>query len=149
MSRVIPAPRLSAETVYKGLAFFGTRHLAEYWSSVFALGFGLVLLMTGDERLSMGLFQGNKFNGFEKYALMYSLTVTFAGAIGLYGVAKKLRAWRTTSSLILFAGLGWLSVYYYFAIPVPWQAVWMYVAHSLLEGVIFLRVKHGLDSGWH
>lgn len=124
-----------------------TVHLAEWWSSIFAAGFGLVLIVWGN-RLSMGVFQGTVVTDFSQFALAYSWFVFVAGLLGLLGLAVKHRRLRMLSAMMLFASLGWLPLYYYWSVPIPWQGVWVYAAHALLEGAIYVRVKHGLDKGW-
>lgn len=122
--------------------------LFEWTTTLFALSYGFVwcfVLIT--DRYAL-VVSGQVVEFFKPLFFVFSFLMTTAGAVGTAGLVLRAKWLRITASFILFAGFGWLALYFIFAVPLLPQAVYVYFAHAILEAIVFLRVKNDLSSYW-
>lgn len=123
-------------------------HLPEWWAGVFAVGYGSVLGLAGDGALSMGLFGGDVVHWFGPVTQVFGFIMALNALIGLNALHKRNKALRMASSVFAFIAMMWISLFYIMVVPVPWQAVWVYAVHAVLEGLVYLRIRHNLTDYW-
>lgn len=123
-------------------------NLPEWWASVFAVGFGAVLAAVGTGALSQGVYQGFVAIWFSDLTRIFGLLICLNGLLGLDALHKRKKFVRMLSSVVAFFAMLWISLFYALVVPVPWQSVWVYLAHAALEALVYLRIRHNLTEYW-
>lgn len=123
-------------------------HLPEWWAGVFAVGYGTLLAVMGNGSLSLGLYQGRIADWFGPVTQMFGLLVLLNALVGLHALHERRKILRMASSVFACYAMFWISLFYILVVPVPWQAVWVYATHAVLEGLVYLRIRHNLTDYW-
>lgn len=123
-------------------------NLPEWWASFFAAGYGAILAIVGSGALSLGVFQGLVADWFSDMTRVFGMLLLLNGLLGLDALHKKKKLVRMFSSVVACFAMLWVSVFYVLVVPVPWQAVWVYLAHASLEALVYLRIRHNLTEYW-
>lgn len=123
-------------------------HLPEWWAGVFAVGYGALLAIMGNGSMTLGVYSGRVTEWFGPVTQVFGLVVALNALIGLNALHRRQKALRMATSIFAFIALLWVSLFYILVVPVPWQAVWLYATHAVLEGLVFLRVRHNLTDYW-
>lgn len=129
----LPAPLLKpAAALWHPLLF-------DWVITLFSLGYSIIVLVMGSSALHLGIYKGPLVEHFTPYTFGFALTMLVASLLGLAGLLRLNKSWRMKSSFFLVMSYGWVALYYYSAIPLPWQAVFLYGFHGLTEAVVYLR----------
>lgn len=123
-------------------------NLPEWWASLFAIGLGSILAGMGDGALSLGVFRGQVTIWFSDLTRIFGLLILLNGLIGLNALHRRQRFARMFSSVFAFITMLWVAVFYALVLPVPWPAVWVYLAHAGIEALVYLRIRHNLTEYW-
>lgn len=123
-------------------------HLPEWWGSMFAVVYGLIIALVGEHALHLNMFEGDVVAWFSSVTTVFGLLVTLSGLLGLRALHKREKVTRMLSSVFLCFSMLWVSAYYFLVVPTPWQGVWVYFTHATLEALVFLRVRHDLTDYW-
>lgn len=107
--------------------------------TLFSLGYALIVLGMGANALHLGIYKGAIVATFNPYAVAFAATMLVAALMGLAGLAKLNKSWRMKSSFFLVFAYCWVAIYYIKVVPLPWQAVFVYAFHGVMEAVVYFR----------
>lgn len=138
----LPAPLLKpAIALWHPLLF-------DWVVTLFSLGYALTVLFMGQSALHLGIYKGPLVLSFSPYALLFAVTMLVAAGVGLVGLYRLDKNLRMKSSFVLSIAYAWVSVYYVEAVPLPWQAVFVYAFHGLMEVTVYLRTASDPRHLW-
>lgn len=107
--------------------------------TLFSLGYAVIVMGMGANALHLGIYKGPIVATFSPYALAFAGTMLVAAVMGMVGLARLNKSWRMKSSFFLVLAYAWVGIYYIKVVPLPWQAVFVYAFHGLMEAVVYLR----------
>lgn len=113
--------------------------LFDWVVTLFSLGYSLTVLFMGASALHLGIYRGPLVESFTPYTLGFAATMFVASVLGLFGLARLSKSMRMKSSFFLVMAYAWVAMYYYNAIPLPWQAVFLYGFHAATEVAVYWR----------
>lgn len=129
----LPSPLLKpAEALWHPLIF-------DWVVTVFSFGYAITVLFMGASALHLGIYQGPLVALFTPYTLGFACTMLVASIFGMVGLSRLNKSMRMKSSFFLVLAYAWVAMYYYNAIPLPWQAVFLYGFHAACEVLVYWR----------
>lgn len=105
----------------------------------FSFGYALVVLIMGANALHLGVYQGPLVLAFSPYTTGFAATMLLASGMGLVGLYRLDKKMRLRSSFFLVLAYAWVAVYYVKAVPLPWQAVFIFLFHGTMEAAVYFR----------
>lgn len=122
--------------------------LFDWLVTVFTVGYALILLIMGEKALHLGVYKGPVVESFAGLTIPFAATLLLAGLVGMYGLAKRNKTMRRHSSYVLVLGYVFVAFYYFNAVPLPAQAVFIYGSHGLMEFIVYLRTVTDTRHVW-
>lgn len=122
--------------------------LFDWAATTFSLGYALVMLFMGPAAMHLGIWRGPFVIPFSGYVLAFAGTMLVASVMGLVGLAKLNRTLRMKSSFFLVLAYAWSAVYYVKVMPLPWQVVFVFGFHGLMECAVYLRTASDPRHLW-